>query len=61
MRPRAIATAAALGWLGLTAAQWLTIAMFILGIVLWIRCQRAGPSPIATAAPAVATVAKKKS
>jgi len=39
-------------WLGLTAAQWLTIAMFILGVVMWVRCQRAGPT--AELAPAVA-------
>ena len=31
-------------WFGLTAAQWLTIAMFILGVVMWVRCQRAGPT-----------------
>ena len=28
-------------WLGLTAAQYLTIAMFVLGVIMMIRCQRA--------------------
>lgn len=31
-------------WLGLTGAQYLTIAMFVLGVVMIIRCQRA-PAP----------------
>ena len=37
-------------WFGLTAAQYLTIAMFVLGVVMMIRCQRAtAPTPAAPA------------
>jgi phosphatidylglycerol:prolipoprotein diacylglycerol transferase len=37
-------------WFGLTAAQYLTIVMFVLGIVMMIRCQRAPATPIAPVA-----------
>ncbi len=30
-------------WFGLTAAQYLTIAMFVLGVVMFIRCRLAPP------------------
>lgn len=46
-------------WLGLTAAQYLTIAMFALGVVMIYRCQRA-PAPAATASPERATKKLKK-
>jgi phosphatidylglycerol:prolipoprotein diacylglycerol transferase len=45
-------------WFGLTAAQYLTIAMFVLGVVMIVVCQRT-PIPAPVAAPAKSGKATK--